>query len=266
MFGLLQEENKLERVFYEKPPSIPGIGLIFYTYQDIPIKVRTSRAEFDLPKGYILPPFKNGYECWQQGQFGMFCVLFKPGRFTQFFNVSATELTDQIVDISDFDKSLVDLHDSILHATNTAQIIQLANNYFLHKLKRINEPNQETQQTLLFLNNKPTLKVYEIIQNLNFTERHSRRLFKEHIGLSIKQYQRVLKLTNASLILRNNPGIRISDLAYRLNYSDPSHFIADFRSFTGYTPKKFISIHTPVSDLTLWNEEIIDGKSIKRDI
>lgn len=74
------------------------------------------------------------------------------------------------------------------------------------------------------------------------------RLFSEHIGISPKQYLRIIRFQSA---LHNNSQSNhwsMTQLALESGYYDQSHFINDFKALTGLTPKKFFADCDSVSD------------------
>lgn len=74
------------------------------------------------------------------------------------------------------------------------------------------------------------------------------RLFREYVGMNPKEYGRIVRFQRAlrmmQLVSRDYVGI-----AYANGYSDQSHFIRDFRQFSGMTPKQLTEYQAPYSDL-----------------
>lgn len=74
------------------------------------------------------------------------------------------------------------------------------------------------------------------------------RLFRECVGMNPKEYGRIARFQRALRMLQL--GSRdYADIAYSNGYSDQSHFIRDFRQFSGMTPKQLTANQTPYSDL-----------------
>lgn len=64
---------------------------------------------------------------------------------------------------------------------------------------------------------------------------HFSRLFKQHIGLSPKQYCVCRRIEKARVLL-GMPDHTISLTAYRLGFNDVTEFIRQFKKFVGVTP------------------------------
>lgn len=68
--------------------------------------------------------------------------------------------------------------------------------------------------------------------------RQFERKFKEFAGLSPKLYSRIVRFQAATR--HKFAGTRdLTEIAYACGYYDQSHFINDFRQFSGYTPKEY---------------------------
>ena len=80
------------------------------------------------------------------------------------------------------------------------------------------------------------------------SEKQFSRVFSDNIGLSPKEFSRIIRIQRALSILQNLPRINFAQLAYDCGYTDQSHMIKEFKQFSGYTPKEFLSLYNPFSD------------------
>jgi AraC-like DNA-binding protein len=67
-----------------------------------------------------------------------------------------------------------------------------------------------------------------------------RKRFNEEVGMSPKEYSRIIRTRSIIRLLTANPGQKLTDLTYRLGYFDQSHFIRDFRAVMGMSPKEYL--------------------------
>lgn len=74
------------------------------------------------------------------------------------------------------------------------------------------------------------------------------RLFRECVGMNPKEYGRIVRFQR-SLRMMQLGSRDYADIAYANGYADQSHFIRDFRQFSGLTPKQLAEYQTPYSDL-----------------
>tara|TARA_R110002095_G_scaffold122285_1_gene106270 strand:- start:888 stop:1172 length:285 start_codon:yes stop_codon:yes gene_type:complete len=66
------------------------------------------------------------------------------------------------------------------------------------------------------------------------------RKFKEYTGVCPETYIRIAKFQQAIHLLKNEQYHKLSDIGYRLNYADQSHFNREFKLFSNFTPKDFV--------------------------
>lgn len=74
------------------------------------------------------------------------------------------------------------------------------------------------------------------------------RLFRECVGMNPKEYGRVVRFQR-SLRMMQLGSRDYADIAYSNGYADQSHFIREFRQFSGLTPGKLVEYQHPYSDL-----------------
>lgn len=95
---------------------------------------------------------------------------------------------------------------------------------------------------------RPSVSVNELAAEACLCKRQFERQFREHIGMNPKEYGRIVRFQKAlrmmQLGLQDYAGV-----AYSVGYADQSHFIRDFRRFSGFTPKRLLQYQAPYSDL-----------------
>lgn len=70
------------------------------------------------------------------------------------------------------------------------------------------------------------------------SERQLERLFKSHVGLSPKFYSRIIRLGHIFELMQQGDQ-SWSDLVYHSGFYDQSHFIKNFKEFTGEDPSAY---------------------------
>lgn len=82
------------------------------------------------------------------------------------------------------------------------------------------------------------LTVKNLAKAVNSSPSYLSRVFKQEVGVSISEYIRMRKIDAAKNLLRLSDH-ELADIAYMLSYSSQSHFIQQFRSAVGMTPKAY---------------------------
>ena len=83
------------------------------------------------------------------------------------------------------------------------------------------------------------INVHELAQSACLSPAQFRKRFNEEIGMSPKEYSKIVRFRYVTEFLRINPSTKLTELAHVLGYFDQAHFIKDFQSVTGFSPRKF---------------------------
>ena len=93
-----------------------------------------------------------------------------------------------------------------------------------------------------------TIPINTLADSSCLGKKQYQRIFKEFVGMNPKEYVRIVRFQKALWMMqcgeRNFAGI-----AAGCGYADQSHFIRDFKTMTGYTPKNMLNYCNPYSDL-----------------
>jgi transcriptional regulator GlxA family with amidase domain len=87
---------------------------------------------------------------------------------------------------------------------------------------------------------KGLLSVDEMAKRSFLSVRQFERNFKTYSGFSPKLYSRIIRF-QAATQQYGNTDKSLTNIAYECGYSDQSHFIHDFKQFSGYHPKQYFS-------------------------
>jgi len=91
----------------------------------------------------------------------------------------------------------------------------------------------------------PTSDVKEIEQTIPLSLRQLERQFKNWVGMSPKQYQRLIRVRAAIEIIKQNPLINLADLAMEGGFSDQAHMTREFQQLAKMTPKQYQKTKQP---------------------
>ena len=94
------------------------------------------------------------------------------------------------------------------------------------------------------LNADKVVRVAQVCERFELSERSLQRLTRRRIGLSPKMLIQRRRLHEASARLRDHP-TSLADVAADLGYADQPHFTRDFRTVTGMTPGEFAARYAP---------------------
>ena len=72
-----------------------------------------------------------------------------------------------------------------------------------------------------------------------------------HIGISPKAFQQIHRFQKLSnFLLYNKINLNLTELSYDYHYYDQTHFIKDFKHFSGTTPSQFLKDSRTIKEVS----------------
>lgn len=226
----------------EKNTIVPdGTMKIIFHYGDPYLHYPEDGEAFLLPKCLLVGQLTRPYVVAPTGKTGTFFVRFHPNGFLPFATFPIKEIENATISLEKvFGEEGKLLGQQILSANTTKERIDIASQFLMKRLmdkKTIDDIVQSTVDTILSA--KGHVKVNELSQQNQINRRQLIRKFSTSIGLSPKQLSKTIRIQSTLKALLANKPEKLTDVAYDNEYFDQSHFIKDFKEFTGLTPKEF---------------------------
>ena len=171
----------------------------------------------------------------------MFVIQFKACGAHPFLHMPMHEVADRVVAGTDIlDGELMTLRETIAAAAGSADKFSVAEAWLESRYDESLAPPDSVLAVVRLLQEQPASKLNEIVAGFSGTQKHLISLFKKFVGVTPKQYQRILRFNDVFVQMQNDQFLSWSDIAHRCGYSDQSHFIREFRNFSGYKPESFL--------------------------
>jgi AraC-like DNA-binding protein len=169
-----------------------------------------------------------------------------------FLHEDISRFNDQVSDLQAvLGNGVKALHNRLLETAELHKRITLIEAFLLNRLD-----GKEKQaagiaivgRVIEEMNENTTLadQVEIIAARHRISSRYLRRLFLQHTGVSPKLYNKINRF-QLSLQLVTEKHASLTAITYDCGYFDQSHFIRDFKSFTGFTPSDYTPADYPVS-------------------
>ena len=167
-------------------------------------------------------------------------IKLKPTALTHLFGLDMHQFTDKVVDLStvsgtDFSETGRRLHET----KDPAEKVSFLNIHFKKLLSErpLRETAVEKAIDIIF-SKHGMMSVSEISRSAGVGERQLENLFKKYIGLSPKFFTRIIRFNYIfTLVQENNQNW--SGIVYDASFFDQSHFIRNFKDFTGENPSDY---------------------------
>jgi AraC-like DNA-binding protein len=174
------------------------------------------------------------------GRNTMLGIRFFPHAAGHFINDKADLFNNQVVDYSELSgHDAKTLHARLLDTPVWNTRIELVEAYLLqqlaqaerrfHKMAMVSDVMHEIVQQDFFDN------IDNVASRYGITSRYLQKLFLQYTGLTPKLYSKINRFQN-SLKLVTGKDASLTSIAYECGYFDQSHFIREFKTFTGVTP------------------------------
>lgn len=83
--------------------------------------------------------------------------------------------------------------------------------------------------------------ISNIIEGGGKSYRQLERLFKRYVGMTPKQYARIVRVENARYQLKNKSAQSCTEIGAESGFYDQAHFIREFQSIIGLSPMKYLN-------------------------
>lgn len=177
------------------------------------------------------------------GKHSMLGIRFFTHTAACFFNEPIAEFNDRMIDFSDIGgKDVIQLHSKLSEAKSLNVRIELIEKFLrkklmLHdnrfnKLGLVNSVMQDLNRDDFFEN------INSVAARYGLSSRYLQKVFFNYSGLTPHLFSKIARFQK-SLHLVAGKKASLTSIALDCGYFDQSHFIKDFKFFTGATPSHF---------------------------
>lgn len=188
----------------------------------------------------VLQHFRDLYV---HGSYGILGISFFSHSFHTLLDIPANEIANQSIGIEDlYGYKGKHLREKLQNATDNTERIAFINDFLTCIQQDTLAKNTVVRQGVLqILSQKGTTSISSLTQHLGISRRHFERRFKALVGISPKQYSRIIRFQQVLRYPFEPREMSLANLAFICGYSDQPHFIREFKTFAGFTPRCFFS-------------------------
>jgi AraC-like DNA-binding protein len=252
-YWILEMDSSL--AFSAKQRIIPNgcVELIFH-FGDRLNTIFPDQKPEKQPQSLISGQSTKFYDVEQSGKTGMLSILFKPHGARMFFDLPISEITNQNVDLNLLGRQFApELTEKIALACNHETRITIIEDYLISKLTEQHLYNsQRLARTIEVINRyKGLVGVAELASIACLSHKQYDRIFYDFVGLHPKEFLKIVRLQYVFHHHKHKQNESLTGLAYACGYYDQAHFVNDFKSLTGLTPKQCFAECNSESDYFL---------------
>lgn len=232
---VLKESGSYPKEYFAFPHNVSSI--VFY--KDTEIKYSNHYLEINRSKkknwtvvliGKYVEPLLIKYN----DSVTEIAVNFSSTGINYFFDAELHDITSHpiqvlnIAQLENFSSALFDL--------NEKERIAAIERFFEQRF--INKDLQLIEKIIRIVENDRLIKFKDISKALNISTRSINRLFHKYIGLSPKDYKKILRF-RSTIKDYNNEDYNLTEMCLKNDYYDSPHFTREFKKLTNLIPKEY---------------------------
>lgn len=177
-----------------------------------------------------------------EGPYRMYALRLYPFSMRLLLGVDPKVLNDECYDLREVEGvSTADYLRQMAEMEEPSAIIHQMGNYLIELVRMAAaKPDHQIKMAVsLILKSEGQISMREVRDQLFLTERTFERHFAREIGLTPKQFARIIQFSFSLNHLSQENYHSLTELSYQQGFADQSHFTRTFKHFTGQTPKEF---------------------------
>lgn len=229
-----------EDISINREKIIPdGYPEMIFHYKD-PYRSNIKGESEQQEKYIIAGQVRNHFYLENTGAYGMFAIKFQPWALKALFDIDMNQLTDKVIPIeSDMLELINPVKQNAIGSDSFDAKVKAIEDWFLEYLttKPISL-NNGIKATQLIIDKNGSIDIDAVLDSTGISERTLERIFRSHIGLSPKFYSRIIRFAHIFNLVKESE-VNWSKITYQAGYYDQSHFIKNFKEFTGEDPSSY---------------------------
>jgi len=172
----------------------------------------------------------------------MLIVQFKKGRAFPFLKEPMNNLTNFVVDAElVICREMLAIRERLLDVNTASMKFQILERQLLKIYINKLEANLFVDYAVSKILGSPDHCSIKAISNkVGYSQKHIIKLFKEHVGVTPKEFLKIIRFQKAIQLIEQQHCIDWTAVALDCGFYDQSHFIADFKRFSGFTPTEYL--------------------------
>lgn len=176
-----------------------------------------------------------------KGRGKVFGIKFRPGGFYPFCKSPVSSFTDDTATLDRvFDVNTGKMEKWILESDDKEKMVERGE-AFVRQFVPAEDERVPFINTIIDAVREDInlIKVDQLAEQFNISERSIQRMFKRYVGVSPKWVIKRYRLHEVAGKLSENEHIDWAELAVDLGYFDQAHFIRDFKTIVGESPGRY---------------------------
>lgn len=231
----LDEQQKAARI------SPSGYPELIFQFGDPVVIDFQNEAGGPVPRAMVAGQITQSISLDFSNSLHCFCVKLMPYALRAVFNIDSSEFTNQATDLGTVAPlGYPELYDRLRYSSSDLERVTVIEDFLRGALKKNRvRLHPLSADYVRQVHSDPGISFRTFIDGIGGSQRTLERKLKHDIGLSPLKFYRIVRFNKAYATIKNNPGLRLQDVVFRFGYYDQSHFVNEFREFTGSSPYRY---------------------------
>ncbi len=211
---------------------------------------QSEKGMYQLPKGkklselFLFGQTITPFTLEMKGKFNFVVVQLYPFASKYLLDIDPKILNDDCFDL--FQLNHIDINSykaALVKANSLGEKVKMIYKMMgeLIEENSISEDDNIQKAIELILKNKGVVRIKELTDKLYITERTLERNFVSQVGLSPKQFSKIIQFQSSLHNLTQTNFDKLTDISHDSGFADQSHFIRTFKKYTGQTPSYYLN-------------------------
>ena len=202
----------------------------------------TLKPNGDFRKVWISGMHKDYLSISAHQESEMLVVQFKTSGAYPFLQIPIVTLNNRVVNGQEIlGTEILEVREKLLATTNSIEKFKIVEAWLLGGFDASKSTPQEIISVLGQLKSKPITDGKEIIASYPNSQKHLIDQFKKYFGLTPKVFHRIFRFNEILKQIQDKKLLNWAAIAYEFGYADQSHFIKEFKEFSGFNPQEYIN-------------------------
>lgn len=172
-------------------------------------------------------------------------VRFKPGGLYPYIDLPMDNMKNRVLDgVEVFGRDIEELRMALIREKESIEKNKILGEWLIDLKSKYNKPVNERIKWARdeILNFPNFMEINKIVSRTGYSDKHFISLFKNQIGFTPKIFQRIIKFNQILPKIQQSESLSWTQISHECGYYDQSHFIRDFKKFSGFNPSEFIEM------------------------
>lgn len=235
---------------------LPVGNIDFVLNFSAPIKYALAGKTETIPKGFHFSGLRNQY-CMinQAGRFNIIGISFFSAGLYPFLKIPLSEFTNKTIELDlllhEFTSGV---EEKLSRADSIAEKLDAMEKELVKLIDFELIPNKEIYHIFSrFTRDANPINIFQFCEQYGINQRKLERIFNKYIGISPGAFQRLNRFQCVVKQVIERAYADLTSLAYDNGYYDQTHFIKDFKAYTGCSPSQFLNERRTVKEILKYN-------------